>query len=155
MKTAAGIHDGQAIRLRGEGEPGADGTVRGDLHCYVRVEDHQFLQRHGNDLLCELPLSFTQAALGAEIDVPTLDGKMKVEIPAGMQHGEFVRLPRMGLPDMRTRRFGEQIVRVQIEIPRKLNDMQEDLLRKFAETEDKNVMPHSKGFFEKLRDLID
>lgn len=155
VKIPAGIHDGQAIRLRGEGEPGSDGTARGDLHCYVRVEEHPFLQRHGNDLLCELPLSFTQAALGAKVAVPTLDGKMEVEIPAGTQHGEFVRLPKMGFPDMRTRRVGEQIVRVQIEIPRKLNDEQEDLLRKFAETEDRNVMPHSKGFFEKIRDLID
>jgi len=155
VKIPPGIHDGQAIRLRGEGEPGEDGSSRGDLHCYVRVEPHPFLQRHGNDLLCDLPISFTQAALGAKIDVPTLAGKLDVTIPPGVQHGELLRLAGIGLPDVRTSRRGDQIVRVLIEIPRRLNARQEELLRQFAETEDKNVLPQSKGFLERLKEFFD
>jgi molecular chaperone DnaJ len=155
VKIPPGIHDGQAIRLRGEGEPGEDGSSRGDLHCYVRVEPHPFLQRHGNDLLCDLPISFTQAALGAKIDVPTLAGKVDVTIPPGVQHGELLRMAGIGLPDVRTSRRGDQIIRVLIEIPRKLNARQEDLLRQFADTEDKTVLPQSKGFLEKLKEFFD
>lgn len=155
VKIPPGIHDGQAIRLRGEGEPGEDGSSRGDLHCYVRIEPHPFLQRHGNDLLCDLPISFTQAALGTKVDVPTLAGKAEVTIPAGVQHAEMLRLAAIGLPDVRTGRRGDQIVRVLIEIPRKLNATQEELLRKFADTEDKNVLPQSKGFLEKLKEFFD
>lgn len=155
VKVPAGIHDGQAIRLRGEGEPGDDGTSRGDLHCYVHVKPHPFLQRHGNDLLCELPISFSQAALGAEIEVPTLKGRQNVRIQAGTQHGELVKLHRLGLPDIRSGRVGDQVVRVLVEIPRKLNSKQESLLREFAETEDARVLPESRGFFDKLKDFFE
>ncbi len=154
IKIPAGIHDGQAIRLRGEGEPGEDGTSRGDLHCYVHVETHPFLQRHGNDMVCDLPISFTQAALGTKIDVPTLKGKAEVVIPVGIQHGEMLRLHRMGLPDIRSGRVGDQIVRVLVEIPRKLNPKQQDLLREFALTEDKRVLPECHSFIEKLKDFL-
>lgn len=155
VKIPPGIHDGQAIRLRGEGEPGDDGTTRGDLHCYVHVKPHPFLQRHGNDLLCELPISFTQAALGAKIEVPTLKGRQDVTIPPGTQHGELIRLARMGLPDIRNGRPGDQAVRVLVEIPRKLNSKQQGLLREFAITEDAQVLPQSRGFFDKLKDFFD
>jgi molecular chaperone DnaJ len=155
VKIPAGIHDGQAVRLRSEGEPSEDGSARGDLHCYVRIEEHPFLQRHGRDLLCDLPISFTQAALGAKVDVPTLKGKMGITIPPGAQHGEMLSLGGMGLPDVRTGRKGDQIVRLLIEIPRKLNAKQEELLRQFAETEDKTVLPQSKGFLEKLKEFLD
>lgn len=155
VKIPAGIHDGQAIRLRGEGEPGDDGTSRGDLHCYIRVKEHPFLQRHGNDLLCELPLSFTQAALGTKVEVPTLNGRSEVEIPPGSQHGDLLRMNRMGLPDIRTGRRGDQVIRVLVEIPRKLNQTQQELLRKFAETEDKRVLPESKGFLDRLKEFFD
>ena len=150
-----GIQDGQAIRLRGEGEPGSDGTSRGDLHCYVRVEQHPFLHRHGNDLICVLPISFTQAALGATLDVPTLRGKEEIEIPAGTQFGEVVRMRGKGLPDLRTGRSGDQLVEVRVEVPRKLNSKQRELLRDFAETEDARVNPESKGFFDKLKEFFE
>lgn len=155
LKIPAGIHDGQAIRLRGEGEPGENGASRGDLHCYVRVKPHPFLQRHGNDLLCELPISFTQAALGTRVEVPTLRGKAEVRIPAGTQHGDLLRLAGVGVPDIQTGRVGDQVIRVQVEIPRKLNPKQQELLRRFAETEDKHIFPQSKGFLEKLKDFFD
>jgi len=149
-----GIHDGQAIRIRGEGEPAADGTTRGDLHCYVRVRPHPFLQRHDSDLVCEMPISFTQAALGATVEVPTLEGKAELKIPPGTQHGQVFRLAGFGLPDLRTRRRGSELVQVRVEIPRKLNKEQQTLLREFAKTEDKSVLPESKGFFDKLVDYI-
>ncbi len=154
VKIPAGVHDGQAIRLRGEGEPGESDT-RGDLHCYIRVEPHPFLQRHGNDLLCDMPVSFTQAALGAQIEVPTLDGKAEVTIPHGSQHGEMLRLGGIGLPDMRSGRRGDQIIRLLVEIPRRMNKKQESLLREFADTEDKRVLPQSQGFLERLKKFFD
>ncbi len=154
VKIPAGIHDGQGIRLRGEGEPGDDGGSRGDLHCYVRVKPHPMLQRHGNDLLCEVPISFTQAALGARIEVPTLTGKSEVEVPPGTQHGEMIRCPGLGLPDMRSRRRGDQIVRILVEIPRRLNGRQEELLREFARSEDRTVLPESKGFVDKFKEFL-
>lgn len=154
VKIPAGIHDGQAIRLRGEGEPGEDGTARGDLHCYVRIEPHPFLRRHGNDVVCEVPISFTQAALGAKIEVPTLSGKAEVAVPAGIQHGELLRLAKVGLPDMRSRAAGDQIIQILVEVPRRLNAKQRELLREFAETEDRSVLPESKGFLDKFKDFL-
>jgi molecular chaperone DnaJ len=154
VKIPAGVHDGQVVRLRGEGEPGDQGGSRGDLHCYVRVEAHPFLERHNNDLLFRLPLSFTQLTLGATIEIPTLTGKSEVTIPAGTQHGEVIRLPKMGLPDLRSGRKGDQLVAVLVEIPRRLNDKQQALLREFAETEDKRVLPESRGFFDKLKEFL-
>ncbi|MCA9255051.1 MAG: molecular chaperone DnaJ [Phycisphaerales bacterium] len=155
VKIPPGIQDGQAIRLRGEGEPGADGTSRGDLHCYVRVEPHPFLHRQGNDLICILPISFSQASLGATLDVPTLRGKEEIEVPSGTQFGEVIRMRGKGLPDLRTGRFGDQLVEVRVEVPRKLNSKQRELLREFAETEDARVNPESKGFFDKLKEFFE
>jgi molecular chaperone DnaJ len=154
VQIPAGIHDGQAIRIRGEGEPGEDGTQRGDLHCYTRVKPHQFLERHENDLVCRMPISFTQAALGANVEVPTLTGKAALKVPAGTQHGQIFRLAGLGLPDLRLRRRGDELVQVLVEIPKKISKDQEALLRKFAETEDTSVLPESKGFFDKLKDYL-
>ena len=150
VQVPAGIHDGQAIRIRGEGEPDSEGLHRGDLHCYVRVEPHPFLERHEDDLVCRMPVSFTQAALGAKVDVPTLSGKAELSIPRGTQPGQMFRLRGLGMPDLRYGRRGDEIVQIVVEIPKKLNKNQADLLREFAKTEDKRVLPESKGFFEKL-----
>ena len=150
----AGIHDGQAIRIRGEGEPGPDAVHRGDLHCYVRVTPHPFLERHDNDLLCRMPISFTQAALGAVVEVPTLTGKAELKIPGGTQHGQLFRLRGLGLPGLRTGRKGDELVQVMVEIPKKLNKKQESLLREFSESEDKVVLPESRTFFEKVMDYL-
>ncbi len=154
VRIPAGIHDGQAVRVRGEGEPGEDGSSRGDLHCVVRVKPHPFLERHDNDLVCRMPISFTQAALGAVAEVPTLTGKAELKIPAGTQHGQLLHLRGQGLPDLRSGRKGDVIVQVLVEIPKRLNKAQESLLREFAKTEDRSVMPESKGFFEKLVDYF-
>jgi molecular chaperone DnaJ len=154
VQIPPGIHDGQGIRMRGEGEPGEDGAGRGDLHCYIRVKPHPFLERHNNDLLCAMPCGFTQAALGAKVEVPTLTGKAELKIPPGTQHGQLFRLRGLGLPDVRTGRRGDELVQVLVEIPKKLNKQQQDLLREFAETEDKSVLPQSKGFFDKFMDYL-
>lgn len=154
VKIPAGIHDGQAVRVRGEGEPGENGQGRGDLHVYVRIQAHSLLQRDDNDLLLQMPISFAQAALGAEVSVPTLFGKVNVKIPPGSQHGELLRIKGLGLPDLRSGTQGNQLVQVLIEVPRRLNKRQEQLLREYAETEDHAVMPQHKSFFEKLKELL-
>lgn len=151
VKVPAGVHEGQGIRVGGEGEPGRNGGPRGDLYCYVRVKPHEFLERDGNNLIAVVPISFTQAVLGASIDVPSLNGTQKLKIPAGTQYGNVFRIKNQGLPDIRTGRVGDQLVQVTIETPRKLNSKQQELLREFAKTENKSVSPQSANFFERLK----
>ena len=154
VRIPAGIGDGQGVRVAGEGELSDNGGVRGDLHVYVRIQQHPFFERHGNDLLCRVPISFSQAALGARIEVPSLAGKLDVTIPAGTQHGQMFRLAGRGLRSLRSQRAGDEIVQVWIEVPKKLNKRQEQLLREYATTEDASVLPESKGFFEKMAELF-
>lgn len=151
IKIPAGVHEGQAIRVTNEGEPGRDGGHRGDLYCYVRIKPHEFLQRDGSNIIAAVPISFTQASLGATIDVPSLNGTKQLKIPPGTQYGSVFRIKGEGLPDMRTRRTGDQLVQVAIETPAKLDARQEELLREFTKTENKKVFPKTKGFFEKLK----
>ena len=160
VKIPKGISDGQAVRVQGEGEPpppemspGGEG-MRGDLHVVVRVEDHELFDREGNHIGMEMPISFTQAALGAEVDVPTLEGKHTLKIPKGTQHGAVFRVDGQGLPDLRSGRRGDLVVGLKVEIPRKLTAKQEKLLREFAETEDKAVLPESHGFMDKIKDIF-
>ena len=119
VKVPAGVHEGQRIRVPGEGEPGRSGTARGDLHCVLRIREHEFFERNGDHLICRLPVSFTQAAIGAQIDVPTLDGKTELKIPPGTQHGAVFQLRGKGLPNLRSGRAGDEVVQVLIEIPKK------------------------------------
>jgi len=151
IKIPPGVHEGQGIRVANEGEPGRDGGPRGDLYCYVRIKSHEFLQRDGNNLVAVVPISFTQAALGATIDVPSLDGTRRLKIPPGTQYGSVFRIKGQGLPDVRTGKTGDQLVQVMIETPVKLTAKQEELLRQFAETQNKNVSPQATRFFERLK----
>jgi molecular chaperone DnaJ len=151
IKIPAGVHEGQGIRVGGEGEPGRRGGPRGDLYCYVRLKPHEFLQRDGNNLVAVVPISFTQAALGATIDVPSLNGTRQLKIPAGTQFGSIFRIKGQGLPNVRTGRTGDQLVQVIVETPTNLNANQQELLREFAKTENKSVSPESVSFFEKLK----
>jgi len=150
VKIPAGVHEGQGIRIADEGEPGRGGGPHGDLYCYVRIKPHEFLQRDGNDIIAVVPIGFTQAALGATIEVPSLNGPKELKIPAGTQYGSIFRIKGQGLPDIRTRRIGDQLVQVTVEIPAKLSSKQEQLLREF-EAENGNVFPESKSFLEKLK----
>jgi molecular chaperone DnaJ len=151
IKVPPGVHEGQGIRVAGEGEPGRDGGPNGDLYVYVRIRPHEFLERDGNDLIAVVPISFTQAALGATIDVPSLDGTRQLKVPPGTQYGSLFRIRGQGLPEVRTGRTGDEIVQVTVETPTNLNDRQEELLREFAQTENRNVSPKSKNFFERLK----
>lgn len=151
IKIPPGVHDGQGIRVAKEGEPGRNGGPRGDLYCYVRIKPHEFLQRDGNNLISVVPISITQAALGATIDVPSLNGTKQLKIPPGTQYASTFRIKAQGLPDIRTGRTGDQLVQVIIEIPTKLNAKQKELLSEFAKTENKSVLPNSKSFFKKLK----
>ncbi len=151
IKIPAGIHEGQGVRVAGEGEPGQDGGPNGDLYCYIRVKPHEFLERDGSDLVATVPISFTQAALGATIDVPSLKGTQQLKVPPGTQYGSVFRIRGQGLPDMRSGHTGDQLVQITIETPTNLDPRQEDLLRQFAATENKHVSPKSQKFFEKLK----
>jgi molecular chaperone DnaJ len=154
VKIPAGVHDGQAIRIQGEGEAGEQGAPPGDLHCYIAVKPHPIFSRHNNDIVCQVPISFTQAALGASIEVPTLRGTERLDIPAGTQHGEVFKLKGKGLPDVRSYRTGDELVQILIEVPRKLTERQKQLLREFAATEDADVMPGRKSFMDKLKSVF-
>jgi molecular chaperone DnaJ len=151
IKIPQGVHEGQGIRVANEGEPGRNGGPRGDLYCYVGIKPHEFLQRDGNDIVAVVPISFTQAALGTTIDVPSLNGTKQLKIPPATQYGSIFRIKGQGLPDIRTARTGDQLVQITVETPTKLNQKQEELLREFAKTENKTVCPKSKTFFEKLK----
>ncbi len=154
IKVPAGVHEGQGIRVGNEGEPGSNNGPRGDLYCYVQIKNHPFLQRDGDNLIAVVPISFTQATLGAEIDVPSLTGMKSLKIPAGTQHGDVFRIKDQGLPDIRSGHRGDELVQVIIEIPKKLNSEQEKLLREFAKTEDTIIMPKKKNFFDKVKDYF-
>jgi molecular chaperone DnaJ len=154
IKIPAGVHEGQGVRVADEGEPGRNDGPRGDLYCYVRTKPHEFLERDGNNVIAVVPISFTQAALGATLDVPSLDGKKQLKIPPATQYGSIFRIKGQGLPDIRTRRTGDELVQIIIETPARLNTKQEELLREFAKTENKGVSPKSVGFLEKLKNYF-
>jgi molecular chaperone DnaJ len=154
VKIPAGVHEGQAVRIAGEGEPGDNGAPPGDLHCYISVRPHAVFSRHNNDIVCQVPISFTEAALGGSIDVPTLKGTEKLEIPHGTQNGEVFKLKGKGLPDIRSYRNGDEVIQILIEIPKRLTDRQKALLREFAASEDEKVMPQRRGFLDKIKNAI-
>ena len=149
-----GIHDGQVVRVRGEGEPGQTGTSRGDLHCYVRVRPHPLLVRNGDDLVCQVPVTFSQAALGGKVQVPTLSGMEELAVPPGTQSGDVITLRKRGLPSQRSGRPGDQHVQVFVEVPRKVTARQRELLEAYAETEEANVTPQRKNFLDKLKEYF-
>jgi len=154
IKVPAGIAEGQALRHNGEGEPGASGGPQGDLYCYIKVKEHEMLIREADDLIVRLPISFSQATLGAQIDVPSLEGTQLLTIPEGTQHGTVLQVRGHGLPNLRNQRRGALLIQVLIEIPKKINKKQRKLLEEFAETEDEKVFPESKGFFDKVKEYI-
>ena len=152
VKIPAGVHDGQAVRLSGEGEAGQKGAPRGDLYCYVNVKQHPFLLRDGENLLCELPVSFSLAALGGKVQVPTLDGLETLDLPSGTQAGQRLQMRSKGLPRLGASGRGDLYVQILVEIPRKLNKHQKELLQQFRKTEEKtNNFPQIKKFLDKLK----
>lgn len=154
IKVPAGVDAGSRLKLRGEGEAGRNGGPSGDLYVVLDVRTHPLFARQGNDIICEVPISFAQAALGADIDVPTLEGKMKTKIPAGTQSGAVLHLRGKGAPDLRGSGRGDQLVRVVVETPRKLTARQRELLEEFARSSGEEVNPLSKGFLDKVKEMF-
>ena len=154
MKIPGGVDTGTRVRLTGEGEPGDHGGPAGDLYVVIHVREHPIFNREENDVFCEVPISFAQAALGAKIEVPTLDGKVKMTIPAGTQSGKVFRLRSHGIPHLHGGARGDQHVRVMVETPTELNAKQRELLEKFAEISGEETNPHAKTFFAKVRELF-
>ncbi len=150
----AGIDDGMKLRLSGEGEPSPDGGPAGDCYCFVAVKAHKLFQRDGMHLILKMPITYTQAVLGAKIDVPTLNGKSILSVPNGTQSGEVFRLRGQGLPDVRGGGPGDLLVQTYIEVPKKLKNDQEQLLRQLAEMEQADVTPHRKTFLERLTEYF-
>ena len=133
MKIPAGIDDGQQLRVSGQGEPGINGGPAGDLYVVFHIQSHEFFERDGDDVYCEVPVTFVQAALGDDIEVPTLHGKVKLKVPAGTQTGTKFRLRGKGIPNVRGRGIGDQHIIVKVITPTKLTEKQKQLLREFAE----------------------
>lgn len=155
VKFPAGIDDGQTLRVRGEGSAGFNGGPSGDLMVTVSVRSHPLFTRQGQSVYCEMPISFTQAACGAEVEVPTLDGKVRYTINEGTQTGTTFRLRGKGIPIINGKGRGDQFVTVVVETPTRLTREQKDLLKKFEEATADNAQPKRKKFFDKLRDAFE
>jgi molecular chaperone DnaJ len=155
VRIPRGIQSGSQLRLAGEGEPGEQNGPRGDLFCLVDVEEHELFHRDGDDLLCELAVSYPQAALGAEIEVPTLDGAAKLKVPAGTQPGKVFRLRGQGMPSVYGHGSGDMLVRLTVDVPRKLSARQKELMEELAELGGEVPPPGRKSFVDKVKDLFD
>ncbi len=157
VKIPAGIDDGQRIRMSGRGAPGENGGANGDLYVVVSIKEHELFERDGTDLHLEMPVSFVTAALGGEVEVPTLDGRVTLKVPEGTQSGKIFRLRGRGVKSVRNDGTGDLYVHMVVETPVNLNSQQKDLLRQFEATISGNAQHHApdkKGFFDKLGDLF-
>jgi molecular chaperone DnaJ len=155
VKVPAGVDEGQSVRVRGEGCVGSNGGPNGDLLAEIYIKKHPIFTRQDYTVLCEVPISFTQAALGAEIQVPTLDGKVSFEIPEGTQTGTVFTLREKGIPVVNSKRRGDQRFTVVVETPTKLSREQKDLLRQLDGTLDNRSNPKGKKFKDILKDFFD
>lgn len=154
LNIPAGVDTDINLVKRGEGEPGVNGGPNGDLYIHIIVRPHKMFKRDGNNLYLEVPISFTQAALGAEIDIPTLDGAVKYAIPEGTQNDDEFRIKDHGIPRMNSSGKGDLIFRVRVEIPRRLTEKQRELLRQFDENSTGREYEQRKSFFDKVRDIF-
>lgn len=154
VKIPGGVDHGTRVRVAGEGEPGENGGPPGDLYVVVHVKEHPVFHREENEVFCEVPISFVQAALGAQIDVPTLEGMVKMKVPESTQSGKVFRLKGKGIPHLHSSARGDQHVRVVVETPQNLSSKQRELLEKFAEASGEDVNPQTNGFFEKMKQIF-
>jgi len=155
VKVPAGVDTGTRLKLSGEGEPApVPGAQPGDLYVVVQVREHPIFQRQDTEVVCEMPIRITQAALGAQIDVPTLDGPVKMKVPAGTQSGKVFRLRGHGIPALNGSGRGDQHVRVSVETPTHLTREQRDLLEKFAALSGEETNPKSRSFWSAVSDLL-
>jgi molecular chaperone DnaJ len=155
VKIPPGVDNGSRLKLRGEGEAGYASGPAGDLYVVIHVKEHDLFVRQDNDIVIEVPISFPQAALGCEIEVPTLEGKVKLKVPGGTQSGRVLRLKGKGIVDLHGYGRGDQLIRVVVETPRSLTSRQRELLEEFAKLDGKDVNhPLSKGFVDKLKEMF-
>ena len=154
LKIPAGIDDGARLRSAGNGEAGVRGASTGDLYVVIHIREHKVFTRDGDDLFCEMPISFVTAALGGEINVPTLDGRASVKIPAGTQNGTIFKLRAKGMPHLRGGGHGQLLVRVAVEVPTKLGAEQRKKLEDFAESCGDQNTPMTKSFLERAKEFF-
>jgi len=155
VSVPPGSDTGLRLKLSAEGESGEKGGPTGDLYIFINVEPHPLFQREGDDVLCEIPITFPQAALGGEVEVPTLlNGKGRIRIPPGTQSGTVLRMRGKGLPNLRGYGQGDQLVRVTVEVPTKLSSEQQELLRRYEEISEEAGGPLQKSFFEKMKQFF-
>ena len=154
VSIPAGIDSGETVSFRGLGDTGYKGGPKGDLLVTVVIKKHPIFERMGTEVYCTVPITFVQAALGAKIEIPTLDGKMEYEIPEGTQTDTTFRIRGKGIPGVRSGIRGDQIIKVVVEVPQKLNGEQKDALKKFGELTDEKNHKQQKGFFEKMKDNL-
>ena len=154
LQIPAGVEDGMVLSVSGQGEAGPHGGPPGDLHVVIRVEPHPFFERRGADLMCHLPVSFATLALGGEVEVPMMDGMGTLKVPAGTQSGQVLRMRGKGMPRLRGSGRGDQLVSVEVDVPRKLNAEQKELLERYGELEKKHMSEKRKSFFEKMKDYL-
>jgi molecular chaperone DnaJ len=155
VRIPAGVTSGIRLRLSGEGEAGYGGGPTGDLYVVLLVRPHPLFRAEGAHVVCEVPISFAQAALGGEIEVPTLFGKETLQISPGVQPGELIHLRGKGMPRLDGGPRGDQIVKLFVEVPTRLSDEQREILERFADVSGDEVTPRRRGFLDKLRDLFD
>ncbi len=148
VKIPAGVDAGSRLRLSGEGETGLQGGEPGDLYVFIQVEPHEFFQRNNTDVICRIPISFTQAALGDKVNVPTLKGEKALEIPKGTQPGDIFRFKNEGIPSLRTNVRGDQIIQVDIKTPVNLTRRQEEILQEFGKIEENKFSTKLKNMFK-------
>jgi molecular chaperone DnaJ len=155
VKVPAGIDEGQRLKLSGQGDAGMNGGPAGDLYVLIRIEKHEFFQREEFDVHCEVPISFSQAAMGCEIEVPTLGGRVSMKIPEGTQSGQKMKLRNKGIAKLGGYGFGDQLITIHVETPTKLSKEQRELFQRLQELEKSHTSnPMSKGFFERVRELF-
>jgi molecular chaperone DnaJ len=154
IKIPAGVEDGTRLRSSGQGEGGSRGGPAGDLYVVLHVEPHEIFQREGTDLFCSVPISFARAALGGEVKVPTLEGSAVLKVPAGTATGKVFRLRGKGLPEVHGRGIGDLHVKLYVEVPTKLNQIQRAHLQAFADSCDEHTHPEETSFFKKAKDFF-
>jgi molecular chaperone DnaJ len=155
INIPAGISNDQVLNVSGQGSAGTNGGPAGDLHVYVSVRPHPIFERRGDDVWCELPLTFTQAALGAEVIVPTIDGKVSYSVHDGTQPGDVFKLKGKGIPHISGKGRGDQYVKVTIEVPKNLSSKQKSILKDFdSSSSDKNYTKR-KSFFDVIKKIFD
>lgn len=154
VKVPPGVEDGTRIRYAGEGDAGRSGAPKGDLYVVLSIRAHDFFERHGQDLYCVVPISFPQAALGAEIEIPGIDGPVNLKVPEGTQSGKELRIRGRGVPFLNEKGHGDLVVKVIVQVPRKLSRAQRDLVTKLAELMNVDNRPTSPSLLEKMKDLF-